>query len=141
MRIYKNMDAVELFKSLGEPIRLRILHLLANAEPELCVCDLVAVLGSPQGTISRHLTHLRLVGLVSDRREGVWVHYKLSPAKSKAHSAMIKCLKGCFADDAMLAKDVKEYLRLKAGKSLACCVPQNPQGRRTAPQSKPRRSR
>lgn len=125
------MNSLDLFKSFSEPIRLRVLHLLSNTEPELCVCDLVAVLDAPQGTISRHLTHLRLVGLVTDRREGVWVYYCLSPAKTKAHAALLNCLKSCFEDDPTLAADLQHYTNLKKSKSLACCTPQNLQGRPT----------
>jgi ArsR family transcriptional regulator len=123
------MNTLDLFKSFSEPIRLRLLHLLGNTEPELCVCDLVAVLDAPQGTISRHLTHLRLVGLVTDRREGVWVYYRLAEAKNKAHAALLECLTTCFEDDPELANDLKQYHRLKKSKSLACCAQQNLQGR------------
>lgn len=130
------MNAVDLFKSLSEPIRLRLLHLLSHTEPELCVCDLVAVLGSPQGTISRHLTQLRHVGFVSDRREGVWVYYRLSPSTSDAHSAMLDCLKLCFSEDPLLAKDLATYSELKKRKALACCVAQNLQGRPTQPNTR-----
>ncbi len=132
------MNAIDLFKSLSEPIRLRLMHLLSNAGPELCVCDLVAVLGSPQGTISRHLTHLRLVGLVADRREGVWVYYRLAPATTKAHAAMLRCLESCFEDDQMLAQDLQQYVSLKKAKALACCSPQHLQGRPGTPNSTPK---
>lgn len=123
------MDTGELFKSFAEPIRLRLLHLLSNRGPELCVCDLVAVLCAPQGTVSRHLTHLRLVGLVQDRREGVWVYYRLAPAKSKAHAALLDCLRACFDDDPVLVADLERYAALARSNSLACCAPQPLQGR------------
>ncbi len=125
------MNTSDLFKSFSEPIRLRLLHLLATTEPELCVCDLVTLLDAPQGTISRHLTHLRLVGLVTDRREGVWVYYRLAPSQTKAHAALLNCLKSCFEDDPTLAADLQHYTKLKKSKSLACCTPQNLQGRPT----------
>lgn len=63
------------FKALSDETRLRILVLLTRGE--LCVCDLMAVLGLPQSTVSRHLAYLRNAGLVSDRREGVWMYYCL----------------------------------------------------------------
>lgn len=65
----------EIFKAMSEPMRLRILALLTKRE--LCVCDLVAVLNQPQSTISRHMARLRAAGMVADRREGLWVHYRL----------------------------------------------------------------
>lgn len=118
------MNIVALFKSFSEPVRLRVLHLLSNTEPELCVCDLVSVLELPQGTISRHLMQLRLVGLVNARREGVWMYYSLAPAETKAHASMLNCLKCCFEEEPMLMQDLKKYGTLKKTKRLAFCGPQ-----------------
>ena len=64
-------------KALSDPIRLRII-LLLQAEGELCVCDLMAVLGLPQSTVSRHLAYLKRSCWVDIRRDGVWMHYMLS---------------------------------------------------------------
>lgn len=64
-------------KALSDPIRLRIV-LLLQAEGELCVCDLMAVLGLPQSTVSRHLAYLKRSCWVDTRREGVWMYYTLS---------------------------------------------------------------
>jgi ArsR family transcriptional regulator len=66
----------EHFKALADPSRLRITVLLSRGE--LCVCDLTAVLGLPQSTISRHMGKLKSAGLVTDRRAGKWVHYQLT---------------------------------------------------------------
>lgn len=63
-------------KALSDPIRLRII-LLLQAEGELCVCDLMAVLGAPQSTVSRHLAYLKRSCWVDTRREGVWIYYSL----------------------------------------------------------------
>jgi len=65
------------FKALSDPLRLRIV-LLLQAEGELCVCDLMAVLGLPQSTVSRHLAYLKRSCWVDTRREGVWMYYQLS---------------------------------------------------------------
>jgi len=64
-------------KALSDPIRLRII-LLLQAEGELCVCDLMAVLKLPQSTVSRHLAYLKRSCWVDTRREGVWMYYTLS---------------------------------------------------------------
>jgi len=69
----------DLFKGLGDPTRLRIVVLLL--ERELCVCDILAVLRLPQSTVSRHMARLRRAGLVMDRREGKWIHYRLQEGK------------------------------------------------------------
>jgi ArsR family transcriptional regulator, arsenate/arsenite/antimonite-responsive transcriptional repressor len=64
-------------KALSDPIRLRII-LLLQAEGELCVCDLMAVLKLPQSTVSRHLAYLKRSCWVDIRRQGVWMYYSLS---------------------------------------------------------------
>lgn len=73
------MAPATLFQALSDTTRLRVLALL-YAEDELCVCELTHALGLSQPMISRHLAHLREAGLVSDRRSGVWVHYRLHPS-------------------------------------------------------------
>ncbi len=70
-------DPVTLFAALANATRLRCLVLLAG-HGELCVCDLTAILGLSQPHISRHLGQLRESGWVTDRREGVWVYYRIS---------------------------------------------------------------
>ncbi len=65
-----------LFKTLSEPVRLRVVYLLLE-EGELCVCDLVQTLSLSQSVVSRHLAYLRNNGLVLTRREGVWIYYRL----------------------------------------------------------------
>lgn len=76
------MDAdLSIFKACADETRLRVLHLLSLRE--LCVCELVAVLRMPQGKVSRHLAVLKNAGLVTDRREGTWIHYSMAPATGK----------------------------------------------------------
>lgn len=69
-------DADTLFSALAHPLRLRAL-LLLQQEGELCVCELTHVLAVSQPMISRHLAQLRQTGLVTDRRQGLWVYYRL----------------------------------------------------------------
>lgn len=66
-----------LFKTLSEPVRLRIVYLLLS-KGELCVCDLVETLDLSQSVVSRHLAYLRNNNLVSTRREGVWIYYRIT---------------------------------------------------------------
>jgi ArsR family transcriptional regulator, arsenate/arsenite/antimonite-responsive transcriptional repressor len=63
-------------KALGDEKRLRILLQLAGGER--CVCDLMDDLGAAQSLLSFHLKTLKDAGLVTDRREGRWVHYSIS---------------------------------------------------------------
>ncbi|MBE0504412.1 MAG: metalloregulator ArsR/SmtB family transcription factor [Desulfuromonadales bacterium] len=68
---------VQLFKTLADETRLRILMLL-YAEGELCVCDIIAALLLPQSTVSRHLAYLKKSATVIDRREGLWIYYSIN---------------------------------------------------------------
>lgn len=66
------------FSALGDPVRLRLLSLLAVAPAgEICVCELVGPIGKSQGTISHHLRVLSEAGLVHGDRRGRWVWYSL----------------------------------------------------------------
>ncbi len=67
----------QFFNALSHPLRLRAL-LLMQTEGELCVCELIHALGVSQPMISRHLAHLREWQIVSDRRQGLWVYYRLN---------------------------------------------------------------
>ncbi|AVJ58396.1 metalloregulator ArsR/SmtB family transcription factor [Klebsiella variicola] len=69
---------LQLFKNLADETRLGIV-LLLKARGELCVCDLCTALAQSQPKISRHLAMLRESGLLLDRKQGKWVHYRLSP--------------------------------------------------------------
>ena len=72
------LHPVQLFKALSDETRLSIVMLLREAR-ELCVCDLCSATAESQPKVSRHMALLRESGLVSDRREGKWVYYRLSP--------------------------------------------------------------
>lgn len=73
-----NISPTELFSALAHQTRLRCLMLLMVYD-ELCVCDLTEVIGVTQPHMSRHLAQLRSCGLVVDRRDGLWIHYRLTP--------------------------------------------------------------
>jgi len=69
--------AARMFKALADETRLKLLHLVRN--DEVCVCDLVAAMGMPQGTLSHHLLLLHQAGLVSARKQGRWNYYRATP--------------------------------------------------------------
>ena len=84
-----------IFKALSDETRLRILALLGQGE--LCVCDLMAILELPQSTVSRHLAYLRHAGLVEDRRQGVWMYYRLAAAEEDFRRQLQTLLQGHLA--------------------------------------------
>jgi ArsR family transcriptional regulator, arsenate/arsenite/antimonite-responsive transcriptional repressor len=92
------------FRALSDRTRLRILSLLRGGE--VCVCHLVAVLGVPQPTASRHLAYLRRAELVVARKQGLWMHYRLAPPRSKFHEMLLECLAQCFSEEGGFGKDV-----------------------------------
>jgi ArsR family transcriptional regulator, arsenate/arsenite/antimonite-responsive transcriptional repressor len=69
-----------MFKALGDPVRLRLLSMIASAGGgEVCVCDLTGEFALTGPTISHHLKVLREAGLVHSDRRGTWVYYRLVP--------------------------------------------------------------
>jgi len=69
-------------RALGHPSRLVMLDALA--EGELCVCELTELVGADQSTVSKHLSVLKQAGIVSDRKEGTMMFYRLK----------VSCLQG-----------------------------------------------
>ncbi|HUF35540.1 MAG TPA: metalloregulator ArsR/SmtB family transcription factor [Gemmatimonadales bacterium] len=87
-------DLDALFRGFADPTRIRILNLLAAGE--LCVCDIVAILGLPQSTVSRHLGYLRRSRLVEVERGARFDHYRLADPSNPVHRNLINCVRGCF---------------------------------------------
>ena len=83
--------AMQMFRALADETRLRILNLLCRRE--LCVCQIVEILGLGQSKVSRHLAHLRHAGLVTDRREGLWIYYCLARPTRPLHGRVIEWLR------------------------------------------------
>lgn len=68
------------FKVLSDPVRLRLLSLVANAPGgEVCACDLVETLGRSQPTISHHLSVLTDAGLLAREKRGRWAWFRANP--------------------------------------------------------------
>ncbi|MFI1656293.1 ArsR/SmtB family transcription factor [Streptomyces sp. NPDC020472] len=80
-----------MFKALGDPVRLRLLSLIASHEGgEACVCDLTGPFDVSQPTISHHLKVLREAGLVDSERRGTWVYYWVLPDALAQLSALLQ---------------------------------------------------
>src|ERR1700730_16423140 len=77
-----------LFRALADPTRLRLLNLVADRE--ICVCYFVEILRTSQPKISRHLAYLRNAGIVAARREGKWMHYRLTIPKDRAAASILR---------------------------------------------------
>jgi ArsR family transcriptional regulator len=70
------------YRALADETRLQILGLILQ-EGELCVCDVTYVLDITQSKASRHLRYLLNAGLLEDRRDGVWMHYRIPERLTK----------------------------------------------------------
>lgn len=89
--------AAALFKTLGDPTRLRLVTLLAR-HGEMCVCRLAEALAVPEFQASRHLGILRARGLVEARRQGTWMHYRLAKPRNQLEQRLQECFRDCLAN-------------------------------------------
>ena len=88
-------ELARMFKALSDPVRLRLLSLIASHEGgEACVCDLTGPFDVSQPTISHHLKVLREAGLVGSERRGTWVYYWVLPAALAQLSSLLQAPAG-----------------------------------------------
>lgn len=84
------IELATMFKALGDPVRLRLLSLIAgHPGGQACVCEISATFDVSQPTISHHLKLLRSAGLLDCQRRGTWVYYWVIPAALHRLSAML----------------------------------------------------
>ena len=88
-------------KALADETRLQM-ALLLTAHAELCVCDFEHALGISQSKASRHLRYLFHAGLVKDRREGLWMHYQVSPDLNRGQSIIMAALSDAISEEKKL---------------------------------------
>jgi ArsR family transcriptional regulator, arsenate/arsenite/antimonite-responsive transcriptional repressor len=115
-------DLVTLFKALSDETRLRILKLLSHGE--LCVCDIVAAFDTIQPKVSFHLATLKSAGLVKDRREGKWMHYKIDDSDLFKRLLILSVIEKIPEDRMREDRErLEEFLKNKADIiPLACCA-------------------
>jgi ArsR family transcriptional regulator len=83
-------DLAPLFKAVADPVRLRLLSLIAcHAGGESCVCDLTDAFDMTGPAVSYHLRVLREAGLISSERRGTWVYYRVNPQVMARMSAVL----------------------------------------------------
>ena len=118
----------DVFKALADKTRLRILALLGD--DEVCVCNIHETLGLPQPTVSRHLAYLRRTGLVDVRRDGVWMHYKVSRSLDPVVRAVLNAAVHALTHVGLANRDRKLYERAFGGlrvvepqPAASCCGP------------------
>src|SRR5947199_3776930 len=120
----KSYDIEILFKALADRTRLRLISLIG--ESEVCVCFFVAILKTSQPKISRHLAYLRRAQIVSARREGKWMHYRLTEPPDE-HAARI------FREVRTSLSEHPEFQRDREKLEKVCCATTLPVQLRRAP--------
>ena len=105
-----------IFKALSDETRLRIMKLLLKKE--LCVCEIEAALNLPQSKVSRHLTVLRSVGLVEDRRAGTWIFYSFFKPENDFEKSIVQIIKNALSDSELVKQD-EERLKKKLSQAYA----------------------
>ena len=120
----KEYSIALLFKALADQTRLRLLNLIG--EDEVCVCFIVEVLKINQPKISRHLAYLRRAGVVTARRQGKWIHYRVVEPPD-AHAANIfREVRTWLANEPAMQSD-------RARLAKICCAPTLPVQLQRAP--------
>jgi ArsR family transcriptional regulator len=110
----QQFDLPRFFQALGDTTRLRLLNLMG--EQEVCVCYFVEILGAPQPKISRHLAYLRKAGVVSARREGKWMHYRIAMPPHIGASQVLRQTLDSLKEDRGMQADRARLIK-------ACCSP------------------
>ena len=111
----KSASLAGLFAALADATRLRLLNLMDGRE--VCVCYFVEILRQGQPKISRHLAYLRKAGIVSARREGKWMHYRILPQADEAGASILTAVLASLRGDRQMQGDRTKLER-------ACCAPQ-----------------
>jgi ArsR family transcriptional regulator, arsenate/arsenite/antimonite-responsive transcriptional repressor len=113
-RKQKEFDLERFFVALSDKTRLRLLNILA--EDEVCVCYFVEVLGEKQSKISRHLAYLRRAGIAAARREGKWVHYRITPPAEPLAARILDEVLSWLRKDKGMQRDRATLVKV-------CCAP------------------
>ena len=82
------VELAQLFAALADPVRLRLLSLVAS-QGEVCSCDLQGPLGKSQPTISHHTKALADVGLITGEKQGRWMTWRIVPERLAALRAAL----------------------------------------------------
>lgn len=109
---------LDLFKALSDPNRLLSIQLIYRHQ-ELCVCELVEALDCPQPKISRNLALLRKMTVLTDRRQGQWVFYRLNTGLP--HWALFIIEQSMLAHSDTL-RDALKRLSQMSDRPIRCCA-------------------
>ncbi|WP_163833780.1 metalloregulator ArsR/SmtB family transcription factor [Spartinivicinus ruber] len=114
------MNPVQFYKCLSDETRLRCLMLIER-EGELCVCELTEALQEIQPKVSRHLAQLRQCNLLLDRRQGLWVFYRINPNLPSWAKAVLQ--QTTEANQGFLKENLQNLCKMgsRPERASACC--------------------
>ena len=101
---------VDILRACMEEMRIRLLNLLIESD-EVCVYHLVEALGESQPKVSRHLSYLRRAGIVTTRRDGLWVYYRLAEPLDRPATDILSSLRRACTGSPVRREDL-EKLRM-----------------------------
>lgn len=112
---------LDITKALADETRLRILMLLK--ENELCACQIIECFNLSGATVSKHLSILKRAKLITSRKDGRWVYYKLVDLKNEVISDSIKLVQKSLKNEDLIEKDSKKLTEvLKIDASELCRI-------------------
>jgi len=114
------LTADNLFSALSHPMRLRTLILLSQVG-ELCVCELTYTLDLSQPVISRHLAQLKQAGLLSSRKQGLWVYYQLNNSLPAWAGNIIETTRNGVINTSPYQDDLTTLTNMKDNPNQTCC--------------------
>jgi len=132
------LDFISITKGLSDENRVRALMMLRNGE--LCVCQLIEMLGLAPSTVSKHMSILRQARLVQVRKEGKWMYYRL-PDGDAPQSVLeaIRWMQHSIANDKQIVADTKQVeriCRIDKDKLCACYKKAKPSCRESGPKNR-----
>jgi ArsR family transcriptional regulator len=101
-------QVLKLMRIFSDPLRLRIFMILSKKE--LCVCQLMAITGASQPLVSRNLGLLREAGLLSARREGKLLFYRVSEDLSPLQNKFLNTIREALNKDPQIIADRKRIV-------------------------------
>lgn len=117
MKTEKSFNYELFFAALADRTRLRLLNLMRDGE--VCVCFFAETLGTNNPKISRHLAYLKRAKLVKGRRDGKWMHYRISEPENEKMRKIFQEIMEVIKDDEEMQFDRERLINV-------CCAPAAP---------------
>lgn len=117
-----SVPAESVFQSLADPLRVRLIRLLADSKEEACLCEFVESLREPEYKLSKHLKVLRQAGLLSTAKEGRWIYHRLV-LDTSFQKQLFKVVQAIPDTERAFLKDKERFeKRMRLRENGRCCV-------------------